>query len=194
MHYDWDNMPPFLGFDVYFDAEFNNQGFKEKFFQDINIPLVPLLVRGKWGEISDEDLKIPQSKYINEMAEGIVIKNYDKQLFAKIRTDEFKEKAKQTFGISKKYANTDEEKFIATYCTNPRIEKTIHKLIDEGEKLEMELMTKLPKIVYSDIWEEEWNEICFMNWKLDLREVRKGIAKRCVPVLKQIILRKGLGD
>ena len=125
-------------------------------------------------------------------SEGVVIKNFQKQMMCKIVDDKFKEVNRETFGASKKFANNDSEYFVSVYCTNARIEKIIFKLIDDDNKLGMELMTYLPKQVYTDIWEEEYTEIFKSSLKLDLKNIRRKVASRCLNVLKQVITNNAL--
>ena len=197
MSYDWENIPPFLGFDIK-DLEsglYLNYGQKQKLFNMLNLPMVPLIKVCKASDIkslSDEDVpltKYPNPSSKNLQAEGIVIKNYKKNLFAKHVRERFREEAKETFGDSLKWARLkgDNEALVATYCTNARIDKIIFKLLDYGNVLDMPLMALLPKEVISDIYEEHWNEICHSNWTIDFKEVRKKITRRCLSVLKQMI-------
>lgn len=196
--YDWDKIPPYLGFDVY---NCKNENFIEhsdvcSWFELLNLPMVPLIKETTAGELVKEtidDKYIPQSVYAPRQAEGVVFKNYDKQLFAKYVTDTFKEKNKETFGGGKKFANDDSERFVAVYCTNARIDKQIFKLIDEGNKLEMPLMAKIPKMVWEDIWEEEWKEISAKKQHImDFQKARKLINKRCLAILIQMITNNSL--
>jgi hypothetical protein len=137
---------------------------------------------------------IPRSKYIGGsekdlLAEGVVVKNYEKQLFAKIVRPEFVERNAEVFGGSKKprSLNGNDEEFVFKYCTNYRIEKVIMKQLDLGVVLDMKLMSVIIKETYNDIVEEEWREILHSNWKLDFKNCRKLIADRCREVLNNMI-------
>jgi hypothetical protein len=145
---------------------------------------------GKIGNIDDSF--VPDSKYTplslqNRQAEGVVFKNYDKQIFAKYVRKKFKEVNKRAFGGSKKFANDDSEKIVAIYCTNARIDKIIFKLMDEGFKLNKKMMTKLPVRVYQDIISENWKDILTTKYIIDVNRTRKLVAKRCLAVLDQVI-------
>ncbi len=126
--------------------------------------------------------------------EGLMIKNYDKQMFGKYVTEKFKEVNKAVFGQSKKYAANDSERLVAIYCTNPRIDKQVFKLIDQGEKLDMTMMTKLPKMVVEDIFEEHWREIGWSNWSINFKEFRSKVAQRCVAILRQLMTNNALNQ
>ncbi len=196
MSYDWDRIPPLLGFDIY-DIE------KERYlktdtakvvFEGLGLAFVPIIKTVTAGELKEitEDI-IPISKYSLHQAEGVVFKNNEKQLIAKLVREKFKEKNKEVFGGCKKHAKTDEEYLVAVYCTNSRIDKMIFKLTDEGEKIDMPMMKQLPTRVYKDIWEENWQEITNMRGKVvDFQSFKKKVTGRCLAVLKQVIVNNAL--
>jgi len=200
LDYDWIRTPPVLMFDI-FDlktGQFVNYDQKTKIFKELDLVQVPLVIMTTSkkvvslyvSEIAKEtspSILVKQSKYGDFQAEGVVFKNYEKQMFAKYVREQFKEQNKLTFGGSKKYATNDDSRITLEYCTNARIEKIIFKLIDEGNKLEMKLMEKLPKQVYLDIWEEHFKDIIKSNYVVDFRKLRKLITKRCLNVLKKVI-------
>ena len=196
INYDWERMPLFLGFDIYDTQEdryLNYFASKHIFEEDLDLYTVPYLGVYKGEEINDD--LIPVSKYALESsedkkAEGVVFKNYDKQIFAKYVSDDFKEKNSGAFGGNPKYNKVDDTnnaEFVFKYCTNSRIEKIIMRYLNNGEDLDMKLMGKLIKETYEDIIEEEWYEILTSNWKLDFKSIRKLIAPRCRSVLEQMI-------
>ncbi len=188
--YDWENTPPFLGFDISReDDKFIECDEMVKIYSTLGLDVVPLIKVVKASEIkevTDED--VPKSKYYGGQAEGIVFKNYEKQIYAKYVRDKFKEKNKEEFGQNKKHIETDEDYFSAVYCTNARIEKCVWKLIDEDNKLHLSLMPLLIKAVYKDIWEENWNEIVNTKQKtINFEKLKKSFTRRCFAVLKNII-------
>ena len=127
-------------------------------------------------------------------AEGIVLKNYRTQTFTKYVRDRFKEENRKTFGGSKKWATDDSGKIVALYCVNARIDKIIFKLIDEGEDLDLKLMHILPKRVTQDIFEEHWQDVCYSNYSVDFKSIRKKVSTRCFNVLKQMITNNALSE
>ena len=201
MNYDWENIPSYLGFDIYDMRTGKYLDYKDVemiFCKNLKIDIVPLIKICKAKDITKiEDKLIPISKYASQtledkQAEGIVYKNYSKQIMAKYVREKFKEKNKDVFGGGKKWAKTDDEYFCAVYCTNARIDKCIFKLIDEGKKLDMTMMGDLLNFVYKDIWEENWNEISFSKKKIDLLNLKKLVSKRVLEVLKQAIVNNSL--
>lgn len=194
--YDWENTPPFLGFDI-LDT-------KDDLFYDINdmyltyedmgldaVPLIRISEAKEIKEFTDED--VPKSKFYSGQSEGVVFKNSTRQIYGKYVREKFKEKNKKEFGENKKYAKTDEDYFTAVYCTNARIEKIVWKLIDDGNKLHLSMMPHLIKAVYKDIWEENWNEIVTTKQKtINFDKLKKSFTQRCFAVLNNIITNNAL--
>ena len=203
LSYDWEKIPPFLGFDILTGNGFMHYANVEKVFEELGLPLVPLINRVYAKEIKTvTDAFVPVSAYApradpTQLAEGVVFKNYNKQLFAKYVRDAFKEKNREAFRGNPKYNGDDynDNAIIAhKYCTNARIEKIIFKLVDEGEVLDIPLMKYLPKRLWTDIAEEEWIEILNSKWIMDLPRLRKLLTKRCLAVLRQVVTNNALTD
>lgn len=200
LDYDWDKIPCFLGFDI-FNIDYNKFLSFEAMsmvYESFNLNYVPLIDITKAGAITEiSDNFVPVSIYTpksnpKQQAEGIVFKNYKKQIFAKYVRQQFKEENAKVFGGTPKYEETYTGKLTARYCTNARIDKCIFKLIDEGHILDMPLMKHLPKMVYDDIWEENFKEIINKKEIIDLGQFRKIVNNRCLSVLKQVITNNAL--
>jgi len=203
MGYNWETMPPFLGFDIYSLKEKRFLDWDEKQFifeKNLGLPLVPLVKKCKAKDIKKIDEKlVPKTLYPSPsakdlLAEGVVIKNYGKQIFAKVVREAFKEVNREAFGNNKKFVKDDSERIVAVYATNARIDKCAFKLLESGEKLGMELMHKLPKMVLEDIYEENWKEICFSNFSVNFKSIKKQISKRCFIVLQQMIANNAINQ
>ena len=194
LNYDFDNMPPFLGFDILKDDKFLDWEEKNNIFKELGLPTVPLIKITKAKDITEiNDDSIPKSKYAKTTAEGLVFKNYKKQIFGKYVSDKFKEENKTTFGgRNKELKESDNDEFIYRYVTNTRIDKQIFKLLEENNKLDMKLMQLLPRRVYEDIWEENLKEIIYSKWNLDLKHIMKPLSHRCLKVLNQFITNNNL--
>ena len=203
MSYDFDNMPPFLGFDIYSISRESYLDWTEthNLYETLNLPMVPLINRTYAKNICEvTDDNVPDSKYalesaVDKKAEGIVFKNYKEGIFAKYVRDAFKEKNSEAFGGNPKYNkvdDTNDNEFLFKYITNARIEKLIFKAIDEGNELDMKIMPIIIKGVYLDTIEEEWREIMTSNWKLDFKNIRRLCAARVRSVLSQVITNNGL--
>lgn len=201
IQYDWSRVPTVLGFDIW-DIEkqrWLDYDEKVKEFERLGIPIVPLVDIRDASEIDEKYLEnvIPQSKFYNGLAEGVVFKNYDQQLFAKLIAEGFKEKNEKVFGKGKKKARQEggEVYLLEKYVPPRRVEKVIQALVDEGYELDMKLMEVLPRRVLDDVVEEEGIEIFRENVSIDFRKFRKMISKRCVNVLQRMIAIKSVvGD
>ena len=203
MSYDWNVIPPILGFDIY---ELEKGAFIDFYkcktlFNELEIDFVPVIRTIKARDLTSfTDSDVPVSVYASpsatdRQAEGVVFKNYKTQTFAKYVRDKFKEKNKEVFGANKKYVNDDTERLIAVYCTNPRIDKMIFYLRTESVmELNLKMMTKLPMLVLEDIIEENYKEIIISNYTIDFRKFRGLIAKRCLAVLKQVMVNSQLNE
>ena len=182
--YYWDRMPPVVGFDIFSikDDRFFDNKTKREIFDKLGVDVVPLIYEGG-ADGADDYITIPKSAWRDGNAEGIVIKNYKMQMFAKVVDVRFTEENRKVFG-SYKIGDPITDK----YATNYRIEKIILKLRDEGHPLDMTMMKVLPKAVYQDILEEHGNDILWSNWIVDFKRSRKKIAQKCVKILERMVM------
>jgi len=196
--------PFIIGIDIRLKRAINSEGFglflgresREQEFNRLKIENVPLIWRGTVKEIKEKPIRdfIPKSKYFDGFAEGIVIKNYNRkhphenyQLYAKLVRDEFKEDNKAVFG-NVKNKHSDTSKIIEEFCTEARVRKGILKLTkEEGLKLELKLMAKLPTMITKDILKEEFNTIYDKYKFIDFKEMKQLIPKICLRVLREEI-------
>jgi hypothetical protein len=202
----YSNIPKFIGFDIRIKRSANQEGeglffgrdTREQEFNRLKIENVPLVWRGTVKEIKDKNIRelIPKSKYGDFYAEGIVIKNYcrkhpyqNHQLYAKVVRDEFKEDNRAIFG-NVKNKNSDTSKIIQEFCTDARIRKAILFFLDEGNKLELKLMSKVPHYVIKDIMKEEILTIIDKYCFIDLKEIRQKVPKLCLKVINDMMLEK----
>ena len=171
---------------------------KVKIFNDLKMEIVPLVKTILAGEIKESDFEndniVPMSQFVDKKAEGIVLKNYKRQIFAKYVADQFREVHKETFGIRKRFAENDNELFTSIYATNARIDKWILKLLDQGNALDRKLMHKLPRTVITDIAQEESANFMFKHWTLGLPKLRTLISRRCLNVLDLMIRQQEFVD
>lgn len=197
IRYDFKRMPRFLGFDIY-DLKINKFILPEeaiKMFKEIGVEFVPIVQVGTAKEIKEVPLDesiIPQSKYYNGKDEGVVIKNYNKQIFAKIVRSEFKEINKRIFSRKKKKVRGNDQTFVNKYVTEARIRKLIFKLRDNGKSIDMRLMKDLIPLVWEDLWEEEWKAISKERGTYNFDNIRyKLIPIRIRHVLERVIIEQG---
>lgn len=201
LNYNWVITPPFLGFDIFSlkDKYYLDYDEKVRIFNELDIPIVPLV--GKYTakelrELTEEELlkRVPQSKYGDFLAEGIVFKNQVTKTYAKIVIPEFQEQNKMNFGTVKKEATDDTDRIIAEFVTNTRIEKQIFSHIYSGKKLEMSLMQYIPKEVVNDVMAEELQTIIKRKYTINFRRLQKLITKRCLHVIQSMITNQALND
>jgi len=199
IQYDWTKTPTFLGFDIYNTKHEVFLPYEKamELFESVKIAFVPVIdvVDGKSIDKEYLDKVIPESKYYNGLAEGVVFKNYKKQMFAKLVAEQFKEVNEHVFGMSPKKAKkvSPEDYVLEKYFTPRRIEKVIMSLVDQGYELDMTLMKELPKKVWEDTVIEEGANILSENIVLDLKKLRKKVPKKCVTVLQRVMALKEVG-
>jgi hypothetical protein len=198
------NVPQFIGFDIRHKRANNIEDFglflrreaREQEFNRIEIENVPLVWRGTVKELKEKNIRelIPKSKYFDGYAEGIVIKNLCRkhphgnyQLYAKVVRDEFKEDNRAVFG-SVRNKNSDTSKIVEEFCTDARIKKAVLHFTDEGEKLELKLMSKVPHYVIKDIFKEEVLIIIDKYKFIDLKEMKQKVPKICLRVINEMIM------
>jgi hypothetical protein len=194
--YDFNLHPPLIGFDIWSFKEnkFVEPAYAILLFNSLGIQFVPVLniafTAEEASKLKIDDTLVPKSEYYAGQCEGIIFKNYKKQIFGKYVTAKFKEVNKEVWGLSKRQARAggeDTDIFTTTYAGNARIDKAIFELVNNGEKLSMELMHKVPQKVLTDIYEENWRDILNSNMILDMRAIKKAVSKRCLEVLKRVI-------
>jgi len=198
IQYDWDKVPMLLGFDVYNPCEKNphfvSYDKSVELFEALGVQFVPIIDVVHSSEITKNylDKVIPESKYYNGKAEGVVFKNYECQKFAKLVAEEFKEVNEKVFGTSpKRFKETQPERYLLEkYVTPRRVEKVIRQLISEGYELNMSLMSVLPQRVWQDVIEEEAFNIFKENLTFNPKQFARLIPKRCVNVLQRCIALK----
>jgi hypothetical protein len=193
--YDFGEIPLFIGFDIWQHDEgrFLPRGEMEHVYDQLGIetvPVVDIVQAEAWG---DYEFGVPESEYGDVKAEGVVFKNHTTETYAKFVREDFKERKNKSFGKPKKQQESGAEKLSYQYVTDSRIEKTAHKLLDEGDydRFQMEMMQDLPVAVIEDMAEEEAKRIFTEErWEIDIAEFRSITASRCAQVLKRMLARR----
>ena len=200
------DMPNVIIFDVWCDADKRWLGHTEmeEVCAAVGLETAPVLFEGTVDGLPLDELKAAESAYrtpqkdadndfdLRGLAEGVVIKNQDADVMAKLVHPQFKEKNAIAFNDPKKAKREgagDGAVFVASYVTDARIAKHAHKLIDQGHygSICMEMMERLPKAVLRDVMEEEgWDIICNeIDLTVEAKEyIRKQTCKKCVRWLK----------
>lgn len=98
--------------------------------------------------------------------EGVVIKNYDYQnkfgriVWAKIVTNEFKEKHFRAMGAPERDARLIEERIVEKYVTEALIEKEYSKIVHAEGRWDNKFIPRLLNVVYYCLVNEElWNAV-----------------------------------
>lgn len=169
---------------------------KEAEFERLGVPCVSL----KWsGSVKEFKALVMEdfaktSAYYDGKPEGIVVKNYGRtnaygrQLFAKLVNDDFKELNRATFG-GLKQTHSDSVKFADYAMTDARIEKFVHKLVNEGgHPLDRKLMQWLPIGVIEDMFKEETKWALKECDLIDLRQLKTLASKKCIKKLDEMIV------
>ena len=89
----YDDLPSYeIGLDIYEGTKFLNYDEKCIIFRELNIHTVPILYRGIANIGKIQEFIDKKSNFSDMKQEGIVIKNYELQLFGKIVNPEFEDK------------------------------------------------------------------------------------------------------
>ncbi|PEF71694.1 RNA ligase family protein [Bacillus cereus] len=133
--------------------------------------------------------------------EGIVVKKvsyldrFGKQQFVKLVTDSFREVQQQKApkDPSKK---TEEQVFVDNCMTKARVEKLIHKLVDEGilnEKFDITdmqvILQNLGGRIYDDMLKEESE---MLPKEFEEKQIRKAIGRGLAVIVKKILREREL--
>lgn len=166
----------------------------------IGIKTVDLLYEGEY--ISFEHLLtfVGQSKMAINIGEGIVVKNvnykdkYGNQVFVKLVSDEFRETQKQKAPKDPNRPISIEQEFINMTVTKARVDKLLHKLVDENileEKFGIEdmglILKNLGSRIYEDVMKEESDSLP-ENYEVQI--LRKAIGGLLPKIVKDIIINK----
>lgn len=195
IQYDWKRFKaPLIGFDVLDPSgKWVPYPKNKEIFKEIGLPFVPVItIFEEKPSIEDFSKLIPKSEFYDGTAEGVVLKNYDKGLFAKVLSEKFKEVNRSIFGKSKKELKDETDRWFEYMFSPRRIEKTIQRLVDEGYNLDMRMMKDLIYNVMQDAVEEEGFELIRKANVVDFNSMRKMLSRRCQNILQRMIAMKSL--
>lgn len=184
----YDNIPGFIGFDI-LDIRTDrllNYTESREIFKSMGLPFIHIYYEGNANSITYNEIDAfhENSNYKIGKAEGVVIKSYEHDMYAKIVDESFKEISK----LPKSTIDKTSEMMIAdTYATDGRIEKIVYKLVDDGGVIGMRMMKDLMKAVAEDILDEQILEIYKEYKNINFRTFDNIVAKKCAVVLKGMI-------
>lgn len=166
----------------------------------LGLNTVPILYKGKY--ISFEHLMsfVGKSDMALNYGEGIVVKNVKykdrngEQCFVKLVHEEFIEVQKQKPPKDPNRPPTPEQEFANMCVTKARIDKMLHKLVDEGilesdfgiEDMRL-ILSNLGNRIYEDILKEESDSL---PENYDIQSLRKAIGSKIPQIVKEIINNK----
>lgn len=150
-------------------------------------------------EVPESAFREPDEDADNEfdqkgLAEGVVYKRVDGSVRAKKVHPQFKEQHSGPSGGNSDYQQTKAGVFVQKYVTEARIKKMIQKLANSPlgnyESVQMAMMEDLPRIVLTDVMEENGWELLNNDFECEFDsdfkgEVRSKASKKCARVLKQ---------
>jgi hypothetical protein len=166
--YKQDAWRKFYVFDVY-DTSLNryiHYDAYQKILESLNINYIPpicIINNASYDNLLHE---IQNNKFLiedgNGIGEGIVIKNYNYKnknnhtIWAKIVTNEFKEKHSRTMGAPiKDGKKMVEQDIINKYITQHFVDKTFAKIVNENEVWNSKYIPRLFSTIYHDLINEE---------------------------------------
>jgi hypothetical protein len=203
LDYNWEKTPAFLLFDVYShdEDEFLPLDAARSVCGTLGLEFVPVLdIVSNPSEFDPTEYgeSLPASQFRDGLAEGVVIKNYETQCFAKLVAEENEEVRYDRWGYAQTHAEDYTELLVARFVTNERIEKQLRKLVVENgpDSLGMELLEDLKKRVYNDIFDEHMDEIVRPKLRhdldgngqvLDFGKLHELTMKRCRGRLRSVV-------
>lgn len=201
--YNWEHVPPFIVFDIWsHDHEsFLHFDTTQTIAKQLGFSTIPVIDR-----VHPEKLDINKYNGINShygenvKSEGVVIKDYTGQSFAKHVNEEFHEVKKARWGETQRDSETgkglrevDYTKFLnAKYVTNQRIEKHVRKIVMEQNELSMKITRDVIDAVYQDIWEEHLYDIINSGETIETDRLRKYVSDRVQTRLRAIVRNREL--
>ena len=173
------------------DLVFGDDGL----FSRIGLDTVSIIERDlPASEFDPTTYEVPRSTWTDDVAEGVIVRKDSECRRTKLVTNEFNELNRTRWGG---HASDVEgtERFVATFCTNARVRKTVQKMLrEEGYEFSKAIIEDLYPRVVEDIWAEEWRTIMELDFEFVPREVYSLVAKRCVAVVEMMETNARLND
>lgn len=161
----------------------------------LELNVVPLLYVGKYESYEQLMEFVGKTEMGGEFGEGIVVKKvFDTSMYVKLVGDEFAEMMPQAKKPKKPMEISAEYNLVETFLTKARVEKMLHKLVDEGivdEHFDLTDMGTILKTlgnrIFDDIVEEEGDSL---PENYDEKQIRKGVGRYLANIVKGIITEK----
>lgn len=197
----------FFLYDIY-DSEterYINFNLVKKTADRLNLNSIPVFYEGKYQSFEHLMSFVGRTDLGGmlgdvEQGEGIVVKNVDytdrfgNQKFVKLVTDKFAEVQKQKAPKDPTIEQTQEQVFVNQTVTEARIEKFLHKFVDEGildevfgiEDMGVILRNMNPRIT-EDILKEE-SELLAEDY--DTKQLSKAVSRTVAITVKKILAKR----
>lgn len=163
----------------------------------LDIDTVPLLFKGQYVSYEQLTELVGRSDIALKYGEGIVVKNVKyrdregEQCFVKLVSEEFTEVQKQKPPKDPNRPTTPEQEFATMCVTKARVDKMLHKLVDEGilESVfgieDMRIILKnIGTRIYEDIIKEESDSL---PEGYEIQPLRKAIGSKIPQIVKEIL-------
>jgi len=191
----------FYLFSIYDDElqEYLSNKIMESEALRLGLNTVPVLYKGQY--ISFEHLMgyVGKSDMAVNYGEGIVVKNVKykdrngEQRFVKLVHEDFTEVQKQNPPKDPNRPATPEQEFANMCVTKARVDKMLHKLVDEGilestfgiEDMRL-ILSNLGNRIYEDILKEESDSL---PEGYEIQVLRKAIGSKIPQIVKEIIIK-----
>lgn len=212
----------FFLYDIYntFTNEYVNFSMVKDEAKRLGLNLIPIFYEGEYQSFEHLQSFVGKSELGGklgdiETGEGIVVKNVDytdrfgNQIFVKLVTDAFREVQKQKPAKDPKIAQTAEQRFVDATVTEARVEKFLHKFVDEGildEHYGVEdmgvILKNMNARIKEDILKEEADNFLELikpepteegfygvveGQEIDEKQLSKAISRTVVKIVKKLI-------
>ena len=167
-------------------------------FEEKGIEYIPRLIKITNGKKEDFEKALIENTYLikenSGIGEGIVIKNYEyrnkygRVIWAKIVTNEFKDKHRKEMGDPEINRIPLEIEIVDKYLTKEMIIKTFEKIKETSEKWDNRMIPNLLSTIYHDfIIEEIWNFIkAYKNPIINFKIIQYEVTNKIKRILTEI--------
>lgn len=167
----------------------------------LRIKTVPYFYEGEYISFEHMMSFVGKSDLTEEpnTGEGIVVKNvnyfdnHNKQVFVKLVSEKFAEVQKQKLPKNPN-VNSGAVSIIKSVLTSARVEKLIHKLVDENllkEDYDIKDMGLLLKLLGNRIFEDIMKEESDLLAEFEENVIKRTIGKNMPPIVKEILKEQG---
>ena len=167
--YDWDRLPPFLGFDVWDGAEFLTPGAVQRVFGQLGLEPVNAVERELPARDFDPDsYTVPDSDWYDGPAEGVVVRNKRGDR-ATLSHPEFRDK-QETVTV-----DATAEELATRYATRQRLQTLARTLDARGEPV---IVDTLHRRALEALAREHYRELFCAADSVDRDAFRSAVAAR----------------